>query len=284
MVLLAYFAAFLIGAVVVIVLWGIIVLIDAARSPERLRRAYSALDAVGDYFYLGYRKYRDRKEDVISRQRMSFVENYLEQLTYSITIAGSKISDQQRISVARDLLRTMTAVVRKYRGENSNVQIRTNLMIVRNCTAELKARLRFISEREEVEKCLELLVYDNDEMVRDLVLPLPKSGEIKDALPGAPSALIGEAPVIVDDTNHIEFSKTLAPKTKTAMQEYFASKDARFKSFASLRVVGAGNAIAVVNVECADKHVFGTAEEEKVELVAYLFPFCSTLGILVADL
>jgi signal transduction protein with GAF and PtsI domain len=67
------------------------------------------------------------------------------------------------------------------------------------------------------------------------------------------------------------------------MQEYFASKETRFQSFASLNVVGAGKVIAVVNVECADKYLFGEEEEDKAEMVAYLFPLCSTLGILLAD-
>ena len=41
---------------------------------------------------------------------------------------------------------------------------------------------------------------------------------------------------------------------------------------ASLRVIGAGEAIAVVNIECS-RTVFGTEESEKAGLVEYLFPF-----------
>src|ERR1700691_235628 len=48
--LLLYFAAFLIGAVAVVAVWGIIVGADAMRS-SRLHRAYGTGDAVADYFY-----------------------------------------------------------------------------------------------------------------------------------------------------------------------------------------------------------------------------------------
>ena len=86
--------------------------------------------------------------------------------------------------------------------------------------------------------------------------------------------------MIVDNTHDMEYPKSISPEVKAAMQAYFVSKEASFKSFASLRVIGAGAAIAVVNVECSQTHVFGTDEEDKKGLVEYLFPFCSILGIL----
>ena len=281
--LLSYFVAFFIGAASVVVVWGFVVLVDAARSGGRLRHAYTVLDGVGDYFYFGYRNYRDHKDQIAMRQRASFLEDYLTQLSYSITIAGSKIPANQRTAVARNILRSMAAVVRKYRGENSKALIRINLMMARSCTAELRSKLRFTSERQEVEQCLELVVYDSDEEQRDFLLPLPKSWDVKDALPGAPIAFVGEMPVIVDDTGHIDFPESISPKLKTALRQYFASKQAKFKSFASLRVVGGGAAIAVVNVESSEKHVFGVDDAEKKEFVEYLFPFCSTLGILLNE-
>lgn len=280
--LLVYFVAFLIGAVAVVVIWGIVVGVDAIRT-SHMHRAYSTGDAVGDYFYFGYRKYRNRKAESSSRQHANFLEDYLTQLVYSITVVGSKISASQRTSVTRDLLRTVGAIVRKYRGDNSNGQIRVNLMSRSVCSDELKQKLQFAPPPQQVEQCLQLVAYDSEEMKRELVLPLPKSGDVGDALPGAPAALLGDIPVIVDNTHNIDYPKSIAPKAKEAMQAYFASKEARFKSFASLRVIGAGEAIAVVNIECSETHVFGMDEAEKKELVEYLFPFCSILGILLAE-
>lgn len=280
--LLIYFAAFLVGAIGVVVIWGIVVFVDAAQS-SRLHRAYSTGDAVGDYFYFGYRKYRNRKAETASKQRANFVQDYLTQLTYSVAAAGSRISSEQRTSVARNLLRTISAIVLKYRGDNSKGQIRVNLMVLSDCSDELKQKLQFAPSPQQVDRCLELVAYDNDEIQRKLVLPLPKSGDVGDALPGAPTALLGDTPVIIDNTHNIDYPRSIAPKAKEAMQAYLASKESRFKSFASLRVVGAGEPIAVVNIECSELHVFGADEGEKKEIVEYLFPFCSILGILLTE-
>ena len=67
------------------------------------------------------------------------------------------------------------------------------------------------------------------------------------------------------------------------MKEYFASKEVRFKSFASLRVSGDGKAIGVINVECSETHVFGIDQRDKDEIAEYLFPVCWMLGILFLE-
>jgi hypothetical protein len=281
--LLVYCAAVLSGAAIVVVLWGLIVIFDSIGTTRRLGEKYGPMDALGDYFYFGYRKYREQKEHIAASQRKSFHRDYLIQMTYAITSASSRISEAERLYVARGILRSMTAVVRRYRGEDANGQIHTNLMVVSRCTPELQKLLRFVAQRETVQHCLELVTYDADDERRNLVLPLPVRQNPAPILPGAPTALMGDRPVIVDDTSTITFPPGTGEDIKKEMQEYFASKRGSFRSFASLRVVGGGQAVAVVNVDCSEQNVFGRNDADKLEIVEYLFPFCSILGILYAE-
>jgi len=125
-----------------------------------------------------------------------------------------------------------------------------------------------------------LVTYDNDNGSQDVVLPLPSEVNAELVLPGAPAALIGELPIIIDSTLKIPFPADLAEEIKEEMQKYFESKRGSFKSFASLRVVGGGRPIAVVNIDCSEENIFGKDEADKKGIVEYLLPFCSALGIL----
>ena len=278
--LLVYLAAVLSGAFLVVVGWGLIVAIDNIGTSRRLGNGYALMDALGDYFFFGYRKYRERKESHADNQRREFHQDYLIQLAYSIAAAGSDATPGQRLIFARDILRSMAAVVRNYRGGNTTAKIRTNLMMARRFVPEMASRLRYSAKGATVEDCLELVTYDNDNGSKDVVLPLPSGGSANLVLPGAPAALIGELPIIIDDTSKISFPSGLADEVKVEMEKYFESKRKSFKSFASLRVVGGGRPIAVVNVDCTEENIFGEDEKDKKEIVEYLLPFCSALGIL----
>jgi hypothetical protein len=278
--LLVYCAAVLSGAFLVVVVWGFSVALDNIGTRRRLGGSYGLMDALGDYFFFGYRKYRERKENIAHNQRRVFHQEYLIQLTYSITAAGSEATVEQRIEFARYILRSMAVVVRNYRGGNTAATIRTNLMMARRFVPEMVARLRFSVKGAALENCLVLVTYDSDGGSKDIVLPLPREGSADVVLPGAPAALVGELPTIVDDTSKMLFPADLPHEIKEEMQKYFESKRGSFKSFASLRVVGGGRPIAVVNVDCTEENIFGEDESDKKEIVEYLLPFCSALGIL----
>jgi len=278
--LFVYCAAVLSGAFLVVVAWGLLVALDNIGTRRRLGVSYGLMDALGDYFFFGYRKYRKRKENLSNNQRRTFHQEYLIQLAYSIAAAGSETTVEQRLKFARDILRSMAVVVRNYRGGDTSAQIRTNLMMARRFVPEMAARLRFSLKGAAVENCLELVTYDNDNGSQDVVLPLPSEVNAELVLPGAPAALIGELPIIIDSTLKIPFPADLAEEIKEEMQKYFESKRGSFKSFASLRVVGGGRPIAVVNIDCSEENIFGKDEADKKGIVEYLLPFCSALGIL----
>ena len=280
--LLFYCAAALAGAATVVLGWGAFVLIDSFRVDRRLGSDYGSLDALGDYLFFGYRKYRERKSS--SQKRRAFIQDYLKQLTYSITAAGSEITGEQSAAVVvRGILRSMAAVVKKYRGDKDGAVIRANIMLLRRCDATLRQRLQFVTPGIDVENCLELVTYDDNDEHRDLVLPVPAARYAQAILPGAPRTLIGETPDVIDDTSHIDFPSDMSDKVKSEMARYFASKRESFRSFASLRVIGGGRPIAVVNIDCSEIDVFGSSGEDKRELIGYLFPFCSSLGILISN-
>jgi len=277
--LLSYCAAVLVGASLVVLIWGLIVAIDSLVSQRNLGHDYSALDALGDYFFFGYRKFRERKLSIA--QTRAFQQEYLEQLANSIAAAGSNAGDAQRLEFVRNILRSMAAVVLKYRGANNPGGIRANLMLAQPCDGERMAQLRFLADGKTVQYCLELVAYHNEE-ARDTVLPIPDDRKTESALPGAPTAFVGNVPVVVDDTNQIEFPTNLTPSQIASMRNYLKAKRAVFKSFASLCIVGRGRVLGVVNVDCSEEYVFGHTEAEKTEVIRYLLPFCTALGILLA--
>ena len=177
----------------------------------------------------------------------------------------------------------MVAVVQNYkRGNSSSSKIRANLMLARDCTPETRRKLHFAESPDAVERCLELVVYEDNER-REFFLPLPPESDSDAALPGAPFAFLSEAPVIVDDTSKIKIGSKVPEKIQREMNSYFSSALRSFRSFASLKLIGAGSPIGVVNVESADPFVFGETEDDKRRMGEYLLPFCSVFGILFSS-
>jgi hypothetical protein len=276
--LLVYCAAVLAGAVTVVLVWGMIVAIDTIGARKDFGLRYAVVDALGDYFFFGYRKYRERKVWIASKQ--SFHREYLEQLANSIAAAGADTGKEKRLEFVRNILRSMTAVVLEYRGRESRGKIRSNLMLVRPCTGDREKQVRFRAEGEAIEECLELVTYHNEE-IHDVVLPLPRGGRRELAIPGAPAAVAANCPVVVDDTEKIIFPETTPDRQKAEIKAYFNSKLPLFKSFASLCVVGKGRVLGVVNIDCSEKNIFGRDDDEKAEIIRNLLPFCMALGILI---
>lgn len=274
--LLDYSAAVVSGAGLVVLGWGVLVLVSCAVNRRKLGYDYGTIDALGDYFFFGYRRYKAIKTERIEEQRRS--REYLKQLTYAITLAGSEIDNDKKAEFARSLLQSITAMVLRYRGEKSDAEIRTSLMLVEDCTPVLAARLRFGTAATPPTRCLELVAYDQEGLNEGLVLPLPDQ-QSAEVLPGAPAAFINGATVIVDDTHALPFSTEIPPAVQSAMRDYFSSRNNQFRSFASVPVVAAGVPIAIINVDCTETHVFGSSAEDKQRVVERLLPFCAALGV-----
>jgi hypothetical protein len=275
LILLLYCAAVLTGAFVTVSLWGLMVLVDSLSSRNQLGRQYGTLEALGDYFFFGYRRYRERKAQLFGGQ--SFLRNYLLQLANAIAAAGAEAQNEQVIEAIRNILRSMTAVVLEYRGGESLGNIRSNLMTLKPCTPEMRTQLRFAAQGVQIHECLELVTHHNDD-VRDVILPIPPGRRRESALPGAPLAFVANGPVVVDDTNSVPLPAGLTESQKTEIKDYFAARRGVFKSFASLCIVGGGRALGVVNVDCSEEFVFGRDPAQKEEVISYLLPFCTALG------
>ena len=109
-------------------------------------------------------------------------------------------------------------------------------------------------------QCLELVAYDTDEAQATVVVPLPAS--LGSALPGAPTACVsGDGTDVIDDTAKISFRPSVPKGIQEEITAYF--RDNPFKSFASVRIIGAGVAVGVVNVDARATHVFGQSVDEK---------------------
>jgi hypothetical protein len=156
-------------------------------------------------------------------------------------------------------------------------------MVVRPFSSTMPVPLSFVPQSTTCTRCLVLVAY-SDDVDRDLVLPLPESAAASTALPGAPMALFGDVPCIVDDTRKLPFAAVHPPQVRAEMQKYFTSKESFFRSFASLRVIVDGKPAGVVNLDCSEVNIFGKEESDKVTIAQYLFPFCSTIGILLRKL
>lgn len=277
-ILLVYCAAVLSGTFGIVILWGLVVLIDSFGARRQLGQQYGVPEALGDYFFFGYRRYRERKALISSRQ--SFLRSYLVQLANSIAAAGAEAQDERQLEFIRNILRSMTAVVLEYRGGESRGRIRANLMIAKACTAEMAKQLRFAVEGAQVDECLELVTHHNED-IRDVILPIPQGRRRELALPGAPMAFVANGPVVVDDTRDVPLAAGLTKAQSTELVEYLVAKRGVFKSFASLCIVGGGRALGVVNVDCSEEFIFGPDAAQKEEVVSYLLPFCTALGIIL---
>jgi len=274
-VLLLYMAGVVVGAVTVVVGWGVFVGVSHLRSS--ISADYPLTHAMGDYLFYGYRYY-DREREKRDRLRRLHAR-YFEQVAYAIAAVMPHDGAQPR-DTARQILGIVTTVVRKYHG-NDELPIRSNLMRVSPCGIEdaVYRRLKFVEGTAAIKECLELITYD-DERAVDLVLPIPADGDRAKALPGAPLAFLGRSVEIVDDTGTIQFPSGLPEAIRQAQKTYFSQHG--FRSFASLCVVAKGRVVGVANIESDETHVFGRTDEDKARLAKYVLPFCSAFGILLS--
>ena len=295
-VLLAYFAPCLIMALLVVAAWGFIIGIERIGAViVKNNFGYGIGDALGDYFFFGYRNYRKKSDEAKTNflaaratdqenRTAAFHAAYRRQLTYSIAAAGGVVgnsSHEHRVAIARVILGSITAVVKSYHGDEENEEnskrFRANLMLARDVDDQLRSKLMFAGQRQaQITRCLELIAYDTDEAQESIVVPLAEAPNL--ALPGAPAAFIDpDGVVVVNDTAKMEFRSEVSAQIQSEIKGYF--KSSPFRSFGSVRIIGGGKAIGVVNVDARVTNVFGQYEQEQHRIVEYLLPFCATIGV-----
>jgi hypothetical protein len=297
LVLLAYSLPCLAAAATVVVFWGTIVGVERLWAGHKGQTyGYGFARAVGDYFFYGYRHYQERLDQsrraaegaavsATQVQLARFQELYLDQLTLAIAAAGSA-TPATRERTAQEILASIAAVIRSYhRDEDRSKGIRANLMLRRDCNKALRERLIFAgSDRANVKRCLELIVYDSHEDDPGIVLPLPDAGvdARSRALPGAPMAFVHpNRYAVIDDKSQIEFAAQVPDEIRVEIRQFLETS--LYKSFGCIQIVGRSGALGVVNVEASVSHVFGNSDQEKRRTITNLMPFCAALAIVFAD-
>jgi hypothetical protein len=280
--LLAYFAPCLVAGSLIVILWGCF--IGIGRSFARLKKedyGYATGDALGDYFFYGYRYYRARAAAAKEHRTARFHAAYRRQLTYSIAAAGAvagvgEATFEDRVRIAKIILQCVSAVIKSYHNdeENSN-RFRSNLMLAFPCDDLYRAELVFVGEdRNRVINCLKLITYDTDEAQPTIVLPL--SDTLNNALPGAPTAFLHPDGIdVIDDTSKITYRPAVSLQLQSDITAYFNENP--FKSFGSVRIIAGGATVGVVNVDARVTHVFGQSADEHKRIAEYLLPFCTTV-------
>lgn len=278
LLLLAYFLPCLVAGFFVVILWGVVIAVS--RIIETIRGidyGYTPGDALGDYFFYGYRYYRTQAEAARQRQSVRFHAQYTAQIAAVIAATGSATAANQ-FAVARSILRSIASIIKSYhRDEDNAFGIRANLMLAKPCDDSLRARLRFVgNDRAQIQRCLDLITYDNEDDTTTIVLPIADS--LNAALRGAPKAFVHPDGVdVIDDTLNIEHAAAVPAGIQSEINAYF--KDHLFRSFGSVKVIGSGTTLGVVNVEARINQLFGKSPDEQRRIAEYLLPFCTALGV-----
>ena len=258
-------------------------MVALGQALTRSNYGYGTAEAVGDYFFYGYRHYRAKIETARENQSNRFHTTYLDQLTLAIAAAGWA-TDANRLATVRGILGSIAAVIRSYhRDENNSKGIRANVMIVRECDDKLRQRLRFIGDAKpaRITRCLELITYDVPQNEPGIILPI--SENLNTALPGAPTAFLNpDRFAVMDDTLQIAYAQGVSEQIRTEIDEYFRHR--AFRNFGSIQILGPNaSTLGVINVESRITHVFGRTEDERRNLIHYLLPFCAALAIVYSN-
>ena len=277
--LLAYFAAWSVAAFAVVMFWGIVIgLGQLVVNIKGRGYGYSTAEALIDYFFYGYRHYRARADASRENQSTRFYTSFLKQLTFTVTAAGS-VNAANRVETVQNILGSMAAVVKSYhRDDDDRKGIRANVMLKRDCDAQLRERMLFVSatDRAQAVHCLELSRMTSLRIQTGIVLPL--SNDLNKVLPGAPTAFLHpDRFAVIDNTRQIPFGQGVPEQIQTEINTYFNQRG--FRSFGSIQMIGRGATIGVVNIEATIAQVFGQTEDERRQLIQNLLPFCSALAI-----
>ena len=122
--MLAYFAPCLVAGSLVVFFWGCTIAIGQAFAVARKTDyGYGIADAVGDYFFYGYRHYRLKAQLAKESTSARFHLAYRRQLAVSIAAAGSLRGDAEpirRLEIARTILKSILAVIQSYHNDDQN--------------------------------------------------------------------------------------------------------------------------------------------------------------------
>lgn len=188
------------------------------------------------------------------------------------------------------LLRLIKGVVLEYHQKDAP-QINVNVMIAypRNqLPNELRRKVRFTyGDHSQYSHYLAIRAYADEEGKEDFVLPIENVADSKTSvhrsLPGAPLAFLKKDFEIIDDTQKIQYGKSLPVDLKKEVTDYFKTKS--FKSFGCVTITGRNaTQLGILVIESDNKYVFGKTDKAKSELNLLLKPFALLMGnLIVAD-
>ena len=301
--LLLYFLGVLIAACLIVIGTGAVIWIEFSYRRIFARESLppAPFSPVFDYFWYGYSYYRTRYEAAIEGMRndllkarelqmqtyKAYVQAYIEQVANSIAaVEGYKANPSTvgRDSVARQILRSIKAVVIAYQEKGTNVKVNANYMVAiprdeLNPSEWSKVRFSF-GDAKRYSHFLALRAYAEDTEVEDFLLPVEDRNDLQNAkltLPGAPKAFVTCQNQFIGDTTEIKYPRGLPNDITAGMATYFEGKG--FKSFVSLNIFqGGGRRLGVVNVDSSKPEVFGSSEDQREEIMLLLSPFCLLLG------
>jgi len=301
--LLVYFLGVLIAGCLIVIGTGAIIWVQFLYRSIFARESLppAPFSPVFDYFWYGYLYYRTRYEAAMEAMRndqlkvrdlqiqsyKTYVKAYIEQVAKSIAaVEGYKASPGTvgRDNVARQILRSIKAVVIAYQEKGTNVKVNVNYMVAipRNALESSEwSKVRFsFGDAKRYSHFLALRAYAEDTEVEDFLLPVEDRNDLQNAkltLPGAPKAFVTCQNQFIGDTTKIEYPRGLPKDIIAGMKTYFEGKG--FKSFVSLNIFqGGGKRLGVLNVDSNKPEVFGTSENQRDEIMLLLSPFCLLLG------
>ncbi len=293
-----YLASFLVSAFLTVFGWALYIAVTCLfiKRADPANSALSTLKHVGNYLLYGHKHHIEKlelslhsnKESEIRRLRRDFLPSYASQLSHSLGAIyhyRAQPAPEARKLVARNILKTICAVVQGYRGKHNDIEIDANYMVAYDkSSAPRSLPLRFAwGEKGRYKHFLALETYADDMRTKTFALPVEDESDpqaAKRVLPGAPRAFFNDAWEIIDSTARISYPEATDKAVLKDMKDYF--RQSRFKSFASLPIIGkGGKKLGIVNIDSNQEFVFGKTEDEKNEIASLVYPFCLLLGLII---
>jgi hypothetical protein len=243
-----------------------------------------------DYLNKGYDYYRQTYTEGSRAKSRDFLQSYVDQLTYAIGAINAYRTNPTAAlgpTVAKELLRSVKAVVALYRPDTDGSGINANYMIAypaKDLPPDKAHDIRFaFGDLARYEYFLALEAYADDKDLQHFALPVePRVDSLSYSrlLPGAPTAFFDRKRALESDTSVIRYRKGIPPEAISEMKRYFA--DRTFRSFASLVIIGqGGRRLGVVNVDSDDVEVFGHEKADQDVIESLLRPFVTLLSFVI---
>ncbi len=239
---------------------------------------------------------------------LKVVKNYTRGFFYPILNDLGPINAKEPLGSAEQIaqrIRNALARIARFAQEfanNPEASYGANVMLVaqRDDFDTLRDALRFVVDPRDTASLLAILYLPKDLVIRNfeekrarayplIALPVPESikspSGTRRALPGAPSALLGEPSVQMDTRTIARECGDLDQQVVQQIEQYFGNagegKDVR--SFASFRLGTGKNPVGVFNVDCDRVCVLGESEEYYITFFALLEPLLAALALQVQE-